>query len=53
MGFDIAITDDGFKIIEINIHQDLHKVAEHSEEFKAFFRDKLELKAQQYELKKW
>lgn len=53
MGFDIAITDDGFKIIEINIHQDLHKVAEHSEEFKAFFRDKLELKAQKFELKKW
>lgn len=53
LGFDIAITDDGFKIIEINIHQDLHKVAEHSDEFKAFFRDKLALKAQKYELKKW
>ena len=51
--FDIAITDDGFKIIEINIHQDLHKVAEHSEEFKAFFRDKLALKAKQYDLKKY
>lgn len=53
LGFDIAITDDGFKIIEINIHQDLHKVAEHSEEFKAFFRDKLALKARQYDLKKY
>lgn len=53
LGFDIAITDDGFKIIEINIHQDLHKVAEHSEEFKAFFRAKLALKAKQYELKKY
>ena len=53
LGFDIAITDDGFKIIEINIHQDLHKVAEHSEEFKAFFRDKLALKAKQYDLKKY
>lgn len=53
LGFDIAITDDGFKIIEINIHQDLHKVAEHSEEFKAFYRDKLKLKAEQYGLKKW
>ncbi len=53
LGFDIAITDDGFKIIEINIHQDLHKVAEHSEEFKKFFRDKLALKAQKYGLKKW
>ena len=35
------------------IHQDLHKVAEHSEEFKVFFRDKLALKARQYDLKKY
>ncbi len=53
LGFDIAITDDGFKIIEINIHQDLHKVAEHSEEFKAFFRDKLALKAKKNGLDKY
>ncbi len=53
LGFDIAITDDGFKIIEINIHQDLHKAAEHSEEFKSFYRDKMKLKAEQYGLKKW
>ena len=53
LGFDIAITDDGFKIIEINIHQDLHKVAEHSPEFKQFYQDKLKLKAEQYGLKKW
>ena len=53
LGFDIAITDDGFKIIEINIHQDLHKVAEHSEEFKSFYRDKLRLKAEKYGLNKW
>ena len=53
LGFDIAITDDGFKVIEINIHQDLHKVAEHSQEFKDFYRDKLQLKAERYNLKKW
>ena len=53
LGFDIAITDDGFKIIEINIRQDLHKVAEHSPEFKQFYQDKLKLKAEQYGLKKW
>ena len=53
LGFDIAITDDGFKIIEINIHQDLHKAAEHSEEFKNFYRDKMKLKAEKYGLKKW
>lgn len=53
LGFDIAITDDGFKIIEINIHQDLHKVADHSEEFKKFFQDKLRQKAKKYNLKNW
>ena len=53
LGFDIAITDDGFKIIEINIHQDLHKVAEHSPEFKQFYQDKLKLKAEQCGMKKW
>ena len=53
LGFDIAITDDGFKIIEINIHQDLHKVAEHTPEFKQFYQDKMKLKAEQYGMKKW
>ena len=41
LGFDIAITDEGFQIIEVNIHQDLHKVATHSEEIKEYFREKL------------
>lgn len=53
LGFDIAVTNDGFRIIEINIHQDLHKVAEHSDVFKQFYRDKLRLKAKEYGLKKW
>ena len=53
LSFNIAIPDDGFKIIEINIHQDLHKVAEHSEEFKSFYRDKLRLNAEKYGLNKW
>lgn len=41
LGFDIAITEDGFQVIEINIHQDLHKVATHSDEIRAFFRRKI------------
>lgn len=53
LGFDIAITDDGFKIIEINIHQDLHKVAEHTPEFRQFYQDKMKLKAEYYGMKKW
>lgn len=50
LGFDVAITDDGFQIIEINIHQDLHKVATHSEEIRAYFREKIELKKQIYKI---
>ena len=53
LGFDIAITDDGFKIIEINIHQDLHKVAEHTPEFRQFYQDKMKLKAERYGMTKW
>lgn len=53
LGFDVAVTDDGFRIIEINVFQDLHKVAEHSPEFKAYYRDKLQQKADKYGLKKY
>ena len=48
LGFDIAITEEGFQILEINIHQDLHKVADFDPEVKAFFRRKLKLKRSQY-----
>lgn len=50
LGFDIAITEDGFQVIEINIHQDLHKVATHSDEIKAFFAEKIDIKKKQYKL---
>lgn len=53
LGFDIAVTNDGFRIIEVNIHQDLHKVAEHPEVLKQFYQDKMRLKARAYGLKKW
>lgn len=53
LGFDIAVTDEGFKVLEINIHQDLHKAAEHSGEFRQFYQDKLRLKAEKYGLKDW
>ena len=48
LGFDIAITEGGFQILEINIHQDLHKVADFDPEIKAFFRRKLARKRAQY-----
>ncbi len=44
LGFDVAITDKGIEILEINIHQDLHKVADFTDEIKEFFRRKKENK---------
>ncbi len=44
LGFDIAITENGFNILEINIHQDLHKVACFDEDIKEYFRRKIENK---------
>lgn len=52
LGYDIALTEDGFKIIEINIHQDLHKYVKYPDEVKAFFNKKLELKREAYGIKK-
>lgn len=48
LGFDIAVTENGFQIIEINIHQDLHKVATHSEEIRSYFKKKIENKKRIY-----
>lgn len=38
-------------MIEINIHQDLHKVATHSQEIKDFFAEKIRIKKSIYKLK--
>lgn len=46
LGFDIAATEDSFKILEVNIHQDLHKYAEQSDEVKAYFARKKARKAE-------
>ncbi|MBD5161015.1 MAG: leucine-rich repeat protein [Oscillibacter sp.] len=37
LGFDVAITNEGIKVLEINIHQDLHKAAEYTDEINEFF----------------
>ncbi len=44
MGFDVVVSDKGTKILEVNIHQDLHKVAEFTDEISSFFRKKIDLK---------
>ena len=49
LGFDIAVTNDGFRVIEINIHQDLHKVPTFSKEVKEFFQQKISDKMQQFD----
>ena len=45
LGFDVAVTEESYKILEVNIHQDLHKYAEQSPEVKAYFARKKQLKA--------
>ncbi len=44
LGFDVAVTEDSFKLLEINIHQDLHKFNEQSEAVKSYFDTKMEQK---------
>ena len=44
LGFDVVITDSGFKILEINTHQDLHRYPTYNENVHAYFMHKLELK---------
>lgn len=41
LGFDVAVTDDGFRILEINTHQDLQQYPRYPDEVKAFFERKL------------
>ncbi|MGE9896145.1 sugar-transfer associated ATP-grasp domain-containing protein [Anaerovoracaceae bacterium SGI.195] len=44
LGYDIAITEESFKILEINIHQDLHKYIRYPDEVKLYFLNKMETK---------
>ena len=44
LGFDIAVTEEGFQVLEINIHQDLHKVHLFDQELNDFFKDKIRIK---------
>lgn len=44
LGFDVAITEEAFCVLEINIHQDLHKVNDFSDEVNEFFHKKIAYK---------
>lgn len=48
LGYDIAITEDGFKIIEINSHQGLHKAHEYPEELRNYLIKKVVQKKKKY-----
>ena len=48
LGYDIAITQKGFEIIEINSHQGLHKAHMFPKEVKEFFNREVEKKSLKY-----
>lgn len=48
LGYDIAITKDGFKIIEVNSHHGLHKAHEYPQELKDFLFAELKKKKEKY-----
>ena len=51
LGYDIAITQDGFKIIEVNSHHGLHKAHEYPQELKDFLFRELKKKKEMYNYK--
>ena len=48
LGFDIVITPKGFKILEINVHQDLHRYPNYGKEVHEYFMYKLDQKKRRY-----
>lgn len=48
LGFDIAVTQDGFRILEINTHQDLHKYPEYPQEVKDYLQGKKRARDQRH-----
>ena len=52
LGFDVVCTPEGFTILEINSHQDLHRYIYYDERIKKFYFDKLEYKRRLYKQKR-
>ena len=42
MGFDVVATEDSFKILEINTHQDLHRYHHYGSEVHRYFMEKVD-----------
>lgn len=36
LGYDVVVTADGFKILEVNLHQDLHKYPQYPADVKEY-----------------
>lgn len=51
LGFDVAISNEGVRILEINKYQDLHRCAFYGEEIQNFYKQKIEGKKQRLNLK--
>lgn len=51
LGFDVVCTPEGFTILEINSHQDLHRYIYYDSRIKKFYFDKLEYKHRLYRKK--
>jgi len=51
LGYDIAITEDGFSIIEINSHQGLHKAHQYNEIVNGFLFRELKKKKEKFHIK--
>lgn len=43
LGFDVVITKDSFKVLEINTHQDLHRYPFYDERIHDYFKEKVNL----------
>lgn len=52
LGFDVVISNKGMKVLEINLHQDLHKVAEYTNDINDFFKRKIRIKSSINNIKK-
>ena len=44
LGFDVVVSDQGVKILEINKHQDLHRSHLYGQEIQDFFKEKIQQK---------
>lgn len=51
LGFDVAISNEGIRILEINKYQDLHRCAFYGDEVQDFFRAKVNAKKKRLHLK--